>query len=91
MHFPAFYRRRPQHVEAVQLTADNAEQVAAWCGGRLEHDGDGTLLWLRLGTSIVPARPGDWVARETCPVGVQPFGWFPIRSNFFDWAYEPAG
>jgi hypothetical protein len=31
------YRQRQVEVEAVQLTADNAESVAIWCGGRIER------------------------------------------------------
>lgn len=91
MHAPATFRRRPAHIEAMQFTVETAEQVAAWCGGRIETSDDGTILWLRLGTSTIPARLGDWVARETCPTGIEPFGWYPIRAVFFDWAYEPAG
>jgi len=86
---PAVYRRRPVQIEAMRFTRDNAELVAAWCGGLLEDDG--TAIVLRLGTSIVRAGLGDWVARETVPPGMEPFGWFPIRGSTFDWAYEPVG
>lgn len=29
------YTRKPQHVEAVKVTADNMAEVAAWCKGEL--------------------------------------------------------
>ena len=88
MHHPAIYRRRPVRIEAMRLTPDDAERVAAWCGGRLERDG--AVLWLQLGTSRIPARLGDWIAREVAPASVEPYGWYPIKSEFFDWAYEPV-
>ena len=66
MRQPAVYRRRPVQIEAMRFTRDNAELVAAWCGGLLEDDG--TAIVLRLGTSIVRAGLGDWVARGTYPI-----------------------
>ncbi len=34
----ALYRKRPVEVEARQLTRENVEEVAAWCGGRVVRD-----------------------------------------------------
>lgn len=32
------FRRKPLFVEAVTVTAENMEEVAAWCGGRIRVD-----------------------------------------------------
>lgn len=29
------YSRKPFHVDAIQVTAENMEEVAAWCGGKI--------------------------------------------------------
>lgn len=29
------YRKRPENIEAIELTKDNVEEVARWCGGTL--------------------------------------------------------
>ena len=39
----AKFVRKPFEVEAVQVTAENIEEVAAWCFGTVEHSGDNTL------------------------------------------------
>lgn len=31
--------RRPFHVQAVQITADNMAEVAKWCGGTIKSEG----------------------------------------------------
>lgn len=50
--------RRRNPIKAWQVTADNAAQVAAWCGGRLLDDG-----------SIMVGRPDDSVVCEFTEVG----------------------
>ena len=63
---PVLLRSRPVVVEAVQLTADNLAEAAAWCGG--VHGDD--HLWVVTDTAQpAVARIGDWVLRG-------PFGEF---------------
>ncbi len=34
---PTRYQRKPFYVQAVQVTADNLEEVAEWCAGQIRH------------------------------------------------------
>jgi hypothetical protein len=35
---PVKYQRKPEPVDAIQLTTTNAEEVAAWCGGQVNEN-----------------------------------------------------
>lgn len=45
------YRKKPVEIEAMQLTRENVDEVAAWCGGRVIRDakpGDPTDVYVAL-------------------------------------------
>lgn len=51
MSTPETYRKKPVEIEAMQLTRDNADKVAAWCGGRVIRDakpGDPSDVYIAL-------------------------------------------
>ena len=85
---PRRYRRRPPEVDAIQFTGTNADEVAAWCGGRVFVSPGDDRLHIRVGHSVVPAHPGDYVARATDPAGDT--GFFPVRAAGFEHTYEPV-
>lgn len=80
MIHPVRYRRRPPEIEAVEVTADNLPEVAAWCGGTVLPDAVG----VRLGRSIIPARPGMHIARETYEAA----DYWPIKADALHRCYE---
>lgn len=57
------YRLKPVVVEAMQITGQNIEEVAAWCGGRAVYE-------YNLPVVVVPtdgnahATPGDWIVKQ---------------------------
>jgi hypothetical protein len=56
----------PREVQAVQLTAANLEQTAAWCHGRIckERPADVLTLWLRTAPRVYrQCQLGDWVVQ----------------------------
>lgn len=62
------YVRKSFEVEGVQVTADNMEEVAAWCGGAVEAESeDGTGRFIRVKVARVlndrqtQAYEGYWV------------------------------
>lgn len=62
------YTHIPLYVNAVQVTADNMETVAEWCGGTIQTD-DQKKLFIKV-AAIRPLRDrqtqayvGDWVLR----------------------------
>jgi hypothetical protein len=77
------YRKRPVEVEARQLTAANATELAIWCGG--------TVLWSTREVTglIVPtledplrAHLGDWIIRGIAGE------FYPCRDDIFRATYE---
>ncbi len=59
---PRLFRIRPGIVEAMQLTIDNADQVAAWCRGRTLPSSPG---WIVCGPiQANPAGPGSWIVHH---------------------------
>lgn len=62
---------RPPVHEAVQLTAENREEVVAWCHGRIVISVEG---WHLEGIGADPerthARAGDWIVKG---------GWFDFK------------
>jgi hypothetical protein len=68
----AVFARRPFFVEAVQVSAENFEDIAKWCGGQMQvrEGGDGKKKPYILVTVVRPmndrqktAFVGDWVVR----------------------------
>jgi len=62
------YTHVPLYVNAVQITAENLEAVASWCGGSIQTDVD-TRKYVKVAT-IRPLRErqtqayvGDWVLK----------------------------
>src|SRR5690349_3416054 len=69
------YRRRPSPdniaVDAVQLTADNVDEVASWCSGHkvIEHDAldhEKTFVGINVPTceGVVRASEGDYIIKD---------------------------
>lgn len=84
------YRKKPVVIEAMELTAENREEVAAWCGGHFEPDGvyrmaglvpDGSIDIVTL-EGTMTASPGDFIIR-----GVQG-EFYPCKPDIFATTYE---
>lgn len=68
------YRRKPFHIEAVQVTERNLHEVAHWCGGEVKTEptlvGEGTEEYIfvevvrPLNIRQKKAYPGDWVLKS---------------------------
>lgn len=89
----ARYSKKPMAVEAVQLTRENADEVAAWMNGkRKESDayfpgpGRGVTKGVAIHTleGVMTAEWGAWVVR-----GVVGEFW-PVREDIFALTYEPV-
>lgn len=63
------FRKRPIMVEARQLTAENAAEVAQWCSGALltHQDYAGAEERRHVLVSQAIAKPGDWVVHRGVP------------------------
>jgi hypothetical protein len=59
------YVRKPFEVEAVQVSAENIEEVAEWCAGSMETEGDDKYIKVRVARVLndrqTKAFIGDWV------------------------------
>lgn len=79
---PERFTRKPETVEAVQVTEDNMAEVAAWCGGELSTE-------LRTGLPAIliedggVALPGEWVTRDE-------HGYFEAGSAGWENGWAPA-
>jgi hypothetical protein len=82
------FRKKPVEIEAMQLWADNAHEVAEWCGGKLYgHFGPDLrpilpTLTIRTLEGDMLAGRGDWIIR-----GVQG-EFYPCRADIFEQTYE---
>jgi hypothetical protein len=81
------YRKKPVVIEARQLTElatdDDAMELALWCGGSYNPDGDGDIYIETLeGTMHVSS--GDWIIQ-----GVQG-EFYPCKPDIFAATYEVA-
>ena len=82
------FRKKPIVIEAMgPLTADNSEEIAAWCGGGEAPRQEGG----RLGELVIPtlegshrASLGDWIIK-----GVKG-EFYPCKSDIFKATYEPV-
>lgn len=59
------YARKPFEVDAVQVTAENMEEVAQWCEGEVTSEGDAKFVKVNvvqvLNERQTKAFVGDWV------------------------------
>ena len=84
------FRKKPVEIEAVRFFRGNAEEVAAWCGGRYRRgqskpsDPDDFPEWLDIPTleNVMKASLGDWVIR-----GVRG-EFYPCKPDIFAETYE---
>lgn len=82
------YRKKPVEIEAMQLWADNAYDVAEWCGvtvtGSFGPDLKPIVPILNIPTleGDMQARCGDWIIR-----GVQG-EFYPCKPDIFAATYE---
>lgn len=88
---PERFRKKPVEVEAVHLTEHvEPDEVARWCGGKVEPHPDEQYTGGRLTIAIetlegtMRAVPGDWIIR-----GVQG-EFYPCKPDIFEATYEPA-
>lgn len=85
------FRKRPVVIEAMQLTDDNAAELAEWSGGREAS------IWQPTNPPVLKARlviptmegdrlavPGDWIIK-----GVKG-EFYPCKPDIFAATYEPA-
>lgn len=64
---PKTYRKKPVAIEAMQLTRENAHEVAAWCGGRVLESakpGDPEDVYIAL---LIPTLEGTMRAETFHP------------------------
>jgi hypothetical protein len=82
------YRKKPVVIEARQLTWDEADAIAAWCGGRIvdrgsiAHGGIWVDLSIQTLEGEMTARLGDYVIR-----GIKG-EFYPCKSDIFEATYE---
>ncbi len=87
-----FFRKKPVEIEAMRVTTENVDDVAAWCGGRVERiqnarDPDDVWTALKIPTleGVMTANThsgGDWVIR-----GVKG-EFYPCKPDIFEATYE---
>lgn len=63
------YRRKPDLFEAVQLTAENVDEVSAWCGGTKVQEVDGTVALDIPTLQSVLTGKSPWVAQRRAKEG----------------------
>jgi hypothetical protein len=75
------YRKKPVVIEAEQLTADNLDQLAKWCGGAIGSDG----IWIQTLEGTMLARFGEWILKEVKGVNDE---FYPCKPDIFEKTYE---
>ncbi len=83
------YQRRPNLIDAVQLTDSNAARVADWADGRVDHEPQTRKLFVRLPQTTIPAVAGDWIIRDVMPGGLGHAR--VMQAHLFEWAFAPTG
>lgn len=58
---PAVYRKQPVDVVAVQLTAENASEIATWCGGDFTMVAGDPHIRIKTLEGNMYAKGGWWV------------------------------
>ena len=89
------YVKRPVEIEAVQLTADNSEEVKAWANSiqpsdkQVYHEFDGGMVWQGL---VIPTKEGnmlcsvgDYLIKEPFPTDDRMF--YPCKPDMFELTY----
>lgn len=60
--------RKPFEIEAVQVTAENMEEVAAWCTGLIQNEPKGHYIKVQVHYPLTPRQTkafvGDWVLKS---------------------------
>lgn len=88
------YQKKPIEVSAVQVTDQNVNDVAAWCGGTavnmmlpVNPPIHVSEIHIKTLEGIMAAQPGDWVIR-----GIKG-EFYPCRGDIFEITYQhiPAG
>lgn len=82
------WSRRPAEVEAIQLDAGNADEVAAWADGRATVDDLGRPV-VKLPRTMIPVTVGNWAVRDVMPDGLGPAR--AILDHLFCYCYTPTG
>lgn len=62
------YSTTPEVVEAAQVTKENMEDLAKWCGGEVRESHDEAVVpFLMIPTiaGALPARVGEWLLKNT--------------------------
>ncbi len=84
------YRKKPVIVEAKQLKADNAEDIARWCGGKVvteydAMDSDIRYVGLNIPTleGVMRASQGDYVIKGVAGE------YYPCKPGIFEATYDP--
>lgn len=77
------FQKKPVTVEARRLTQVNAEELAKWCGGRIEYT---YRVAFEIPTleGVMEAQEGDWIIR-----GVKG-EFYPCKPDIFEATYEPV-
>lgn len=89
---PDRYRKKPVVIEAMRVTPENVDEVAAWCGGRVHREAkssDPTDVYTALDIPTLEGvmraqtyRGGDYIIR-----GVQG-EFYPCKPDIFEASYE---
>lgn len=86
---PKRFRKKPVEIEAMQLDANNAAEVALWCGGALWEDPmffpeahRSTHVVIHTLEGTMHATPGDWVIK-----GIQG-EFYPCKPDIFAATYD---
>lgn len=78
------YVRRPFEIDAVQVTAENIEEVAKWCNGDVRNEGDNQYVKVRVHRPMndkqTKAFVGDWVLYAG--TGYKVYTSKPFKSSF---------
>lgn len=82
------YVRRPFEVDAVRVTDENFDNVAAWCDGVVEDDGEKKFIKVRVAKALnerqTKAFVGDWVLYAGT-------GYKVYTAKAFNRSFEPKG
>ena len=77
------YKKRPVVIEAVQLSEDNMEYVARWCGGReaFSYEGRRVVNIPTLEGTMI-GQIGDWIIKGISGE------FYPCKNDIFEKTYE---
>jgi hypothetical protein len=79
------FRKKPVEIEARQFTEESIEEIAGWCGGRMEGDGhDQPVIIIHTLEGDMTAFVRDWIIE-----GVQG-EFYPCKPDIFDQTYDPV-